>query len=342
MVIPAPTQLLLSGVVSDPLAQPRWGVRSNTPSTLRVPLTLNASSMATGMANTTDPQTIAMAFKQQGNAYKAQGQLAKAAQCYWQAVQHAPQFAPAWFNLGVVYLEQQQWQTAQHAFAQYVQLMPQDVTARLRLAHCYQQTGHVWQAVAQYQNVLKQSPQQDDAQRELKWLLFQQAQHWWPANAQQRLAVQQAQTLQQAQTILAAHYQQRGKSLPERWQSVPQQFRVFTPQETHTAEYNPDQDAIWLRQELAFAHPTVVAAYLAHEWVHAAQADADTSLAEETQAYVASLLLWHAQRGPIRESNLDQVVELWAKGGYPTLYKRVAQTYAPQGLTARNLAQGMQ
>jgi tetratricopeptide (TPR) repeat protein len=54
----------------------------------------------------------ARAYKIWGNARQAQGKVEEAKNCYAKAIELDPDFAEAYTNLGTLYAQEQQWQSA--------------------------------------------------------------------------------------------------------------------------------------------------------------------------------------------------------------------------------------
>jgi hypothetical protein len=101
---------------------------------------------------------------------------------------------------------------------------------------------------------------------------------------------------------------------------------VAPPDSNTLAEYDVDTDSIRTLPEMLFADSRVLAAYMAHEYVHANDRDNLTSLNEETRGYLASIAYWQRQKGELIEPNLDTAVRLYQQG-LPALMKRIQSVY---------------
>jgi tetratricopeptide (TPR) repeat protein len=308
---------------------------------------------------------LARQYKQQGNRYSQNGQWQLAQQLYEQAVATDPTYSDAWFNLGTLHRENQHPLLALQAYQQVVKLTPSDTETWLRMGDCYQQLNDVMSAYRAYGTVLQWQPQHDVAQRKQALIRFNWAmQGKSPLQQQQALQQTAEQAYQQANTLLNSLPESLAKppAGPAQGSPVtakhtakdtskhttmptalrPKRLQQNSPQpgfklngllagSTSLAEYDAFSDSIRVIPELIFAHPTVLAAYLAHEYVHASDRDNMTSVEEEYRGYEASILAWQQFKQQIGqqqrlEPNLDFATALYQQDP-ADLVIRIAEVY---------------
>ena len=76
------------------------------------------------------------------------------------AVELHPNFARAYFDLGLVYQHQKNLDAAKTALKKAMEIYPRFADAQLNLAFTYDQLGEREQAISAYQAVLKDDPKQ--------------------------------------------------------------------------------------------------------------------------------------------------------------------------------------
>ncbi|MEG4403688.1 tetratricopeptide repeat protein [Microcoleus sp. MON2_D5] len=84
----------------------------------------------------------ARAYKIWGNARQAQGKVEEAKNCYAKAIELDPDFAEAYTNLGTLYAQEQQWQSAIAFYQKAIGLQP-------NLASTYRNLARVWTQIGQ-------------------------------------------------------------------------------------------------------------------------------------------------------------------------------------------------
>lgn len=92
------------------------------------------------------------------------------------------------------------------------------------------------------------------------------------------------------------------------------------------AQYENYKQAITVSNSYIYASPQVIAAYLAHESVHAHDNDAYTSVAEEQDAYETAAKFWIKYSNGVKDPEMDYAAELY-KQSPDTLKKRVEEIY---------------
>ncbi len=117
-----------------------------------------------------------------GNAYRALGQLTRAAQCYRTALQREYELPEAHYNLAKVLTDIGQFDEAEHHFRQAIALKPDLKEAWINLIYVLQETGQVEGALQTAEVALQRFPEN----RMLRWnrcifqLLLGRYQDAWP------------------------------------------------------------------------------------------------------------------------------------------------------------------
>jgi tetratricopeptide (TPR) repeat protein len=293
------------------------------------PLPLPESWFSTGRPATVDIN-LARQLKAQGNWYSDHGDYAQAISFYNQALQANPQYSDAWFNLATLYRGQKAWPEAIKAYVQVVRLNPSDVEAWLRLGESYDHNRQPALALQALDRVLALQPYHDVANRKKAWLLFRLGSAALdavkPGLSRQLLNQKQRMAFDKAHKVLHDMAKQGLVTLPGRFKQVTCHVTDFELGSPSLAEYDATTDSIRTIPELVFADANVLAAYLAHEYVHAQDKDNHTDVAEELNGYLASIQVWLSGKGLLTEPNLDYATDL-SKQGLTALSQRIERVY---------------
>ena len=88
---------------------------------------------------------------QAGSAFYRLGDLQNAAKAYESASQLDPLFAPAWFGLGLVHTENEEWPAAIHNYKRASELKPGFLDIEFNLGRAYELSGDLSSAARQYE-----------------------------------------------------------------------------------------------------------------------------------------------------------------------------------------------
>ncbi len=88
----------------------------------------------------------ARVYKIWGNARQAQGKVDEAKNCYAKAIELDPDFAEAYTNLGTLYAQEQQWQSAIAFYQKAIALQPNLASTYRNLARVWAQMGQLSEA----------------------------------------------------------------------------------------------------------------------------------------------------------------------------------------------------
>ena len=95
---------------------------------------------------------------------------------------------------------------------------------------------------------------------------------------------------------------------------------------TNIAQYENYKSKITVSDTYTYAAPQVIAAYLAHESVHAHDKDPYTSVREEQDAYQVATKFWIQNSNGVSDPEMDYAAELYQQSP-ATLNSRVAEIY---------------
>jgi len=93
------------------------------------------------------------------------GDYPRALSALQEVLRQAPDFPPAWHQLGVLYFKLQRYGDGAACLERYLAIAPQRVGDTRVLAHCYYSLGRFEEARAQYERVLAVHPQEVEALR---------------------------------------------------------------------------------------------------------------------------------------------------------------------------------
>lgn len=262
-------------------------------------------------------QLQAETFKDKGNKLFVLGYYDQAIAEYLKALYTDPSYTDAYYNLGRIYMVQDDPRRAGEAFRRLLQLTPDDLEVRNLLAKQYAEQGKYPDALQQYQIALAYEPTFDPALRNEAYLRQQMLAITQPQLAQEQFIQHAASALEEAKVLVKEFFTAKNRDdildlmkagLP--YQFVPTEQRKLN---SNMAEFDftvGGKGLIRISPELAYAQPNVLAAYLVHELIHAADQDPLSSIMEEQNAYRAQAEFWGQYRGQVKDTNLDLAVDL--------------------------------
>ena len=95
---------------------------------------------------------------------------------------------------------------------------------------------------------------------------------------------------------------------------------------SNIAQYENNKKTITVSNSYIYASPQVIAAYLAHEAVHAKDKDSYTSVREEQDAYETAAKFWIENSNGVKDPEMDYAAELYKKSP-SALSSRVEEIY---------------
>jgi tetratricopeptide (TPR) repeat protein len=270
-------------------------------------------------ATTTLQQARAEHFKEVGNEMLRMHLYPQAIQAYQQAIQSNPSYTDAYFNLAQTFKILGQLPQAAYAMTQMLFINPNDHDGRVTLGEYYERMGLTQISKRLYMQVLGSKPNFDPAKRNLGNLIYQDQLKIHPDTAEELLQTAQREVLFKARNLLKTFYstQATGQAADPELAKLSQNIKIqFSPTQVventeNIAEYDHANRCIRLQSKMMFSSPNVIAAYLAHELVHAKDNDGETSVVEEQDGYRALAQFWKQFKHTEDESNLDRALKLY-------------------------------
>lgn len=255
-------------------------------------------------------------YKEVGNEMLRLHLYPQAIQAYTQSIQANPRYTDAYYNLAQAYKTLEQIPHAIGTMTQLLFINPNDHDARVTLGEYYEKLGLPEMSKRLYMQVLRSKPSFDPAKRNLSYLVHVDQAKLSPETAIELHRTTEKGVIFKARALLKNYYTQINpdEELAKLSQSIPIVFQgtQTTGNTENIAEYDHPQRAIRLQTRMIFSSPNVVAAYLAHELVHAKDNDSETSIMEEQEGYRELARFWQRHKNTEEESNLDRALTLYA------------------------------
>jgi tetratricopeptide (TPR) repeat protein len=277
-------------------------------------------------------------FKEKGNDFFLLGYEDLAIAEYMKALYADPSYTDAYYNLSRIYIERKDSRRAAEVLERLLKITPNDLESRVMLAEQLVADKQYPKAIQQYQQALDINPNYDPASRGQAYLQVQLKGNEQPEAAKEAFNQAAASNLKEAKALassfLSEQNNEAGLALLEKnlvFQFTQTEHRKIN---ANLAEYDNTYGShgiIRIRPELAFAAPNVLACYLVHELVHAADQDPLSSVMEEQDAYRQQAKFWQANKGHTQDSNLDLAVALYEEG-VDLLDQEVRRSYGDDDL----------
>lgn len=281
----------------------------------------NASASAIASSNIGNSQSLV----EQGNSYLRVNEFDKAVECYEKAVQMSPDDLTIYLKLGKAYKGKEDYANASQSLENYIASAPDDTDATILLGECYNKQGQYVKAQAQYERAIELDPSNDSAQRSLLETKNNILNCYDPSTAIVQKRQQALNNLNQALSLakgyLPAGYFKDMGDLVISFDKTAQMGGT-----SNIAQYEHGQRKITVTDNYIYAAPQLVTAYLVHEFVHAKDKDAYTSIREEQDAYRQAAEFWIQNSNGIKDPEMDYAAGLYKQS--PTaLDKRVEEIY---------------
>jgi predicted metal-dependent hydrolase len=146
-------------------------------------------------------------------------------------------------------------------------------------------------------------------------MLFEDQSKTHPETAFELLKTTEKELLFKARNLIKQYYTLT--NAPESSKKLAETINIsFEPTQVmdnveNIAEYDHPKRTIRLQPKMMFASPNVVAAYLAHELIHAEDQDGETSIQEEQDGYRELVNFWQRFKNAESEPNLDRTLKLY-------------------------------
>ena len=253
-------------------------------------------------------------YKEVGNDMLRLHLYPQAVQAYQMAITTKPIYTDAYYNLAQTFKILGQIPQAIATMTSMLFINPNDHDGRVTLGEYYERIGDTQSAKRLYMQVLMSKPNFDPAKRNLSYLIHMDQLKSYPETASEIIKTAQKEVIFKARALLKNYYSSFSidPELAKLSQSIPIVFSTTQVVENteNIAEYDHSKRAIRLQSKMMFSSPNVIAAYLAHELVHAKDNDAETSIMEEQDGYRALAKFWNVFKNTEVETNLDRALKL--------------------------------
>ncbi len=244
---------------------------------------------------------------------------------YNNAIIAKPDYIAPYYGLSRVYKKTGQTKQAIETYNQLLQFHPEEIEAQTLSGHCYKKLEDYENARKSFQKAYEQDPKYDFASRSLKeidnLILMQ-------SNPKLAAKIKNEQVQNNLKASLNIITQASHPSIIKKLSAVNYSFDNTDALSGHQniAQYEHNKKRIVITDEYIWAAPEVIAAYLAHENIHAADKDGITSVYEEQDAYEASIKFWIHNNNGVKDPELDYAADLYQKSPQ-VLRDRVAVIY---------------
>lgn len=249
----------------------------------------------------------------------------KALEVYKKASALAPDDTEIYRKLGKTYFYLKDYKNSIANYEKYLQQETGDYEAWIELGRSQNASGYYQKAINSYEKALSLDNSNDLARRSIL-----EAKNNISAirNPEKAYADKQKYAEQNLKTALKLTANYMGAEYMQKLKDVKIVFGETATMggTSNIAQYENNKKTITVSKQYIYAAPQVIAAYLAHETVHAKDADAYTSIREEQDAYEVAAKFWSKNSGGVKDPEMDYAVDLYKKSP-SALRNRVAEIY---------------
>jgi len=241
------------------------------------------------------------------------------------AIDAKPDFIQSYYGLSRVYKKTGHTKNAIETYDKLLQIKPDEIEAQTLLGHCYKKLEDYGKAKEAFQKAYEQDPKYDFATRSLKEIENIILAQTNPELAEKQKEEQIQHNLRASLNLVT---QFTSPEIIKKLSDVNYSFDNTDSLSGHQniAQYEHNRTRIVITDDYIWAAPEVIAAYLAHEDIHAGDKDGITSVYEEQDAYEESIKFWLKHSNGIKDPELDYAAELYKKSPQ-SLRERVAVIY---------------
>lgn len=267
-------------------------------------------------------------YRLKADEAQKQGYFDKAINLYKQALMYNPDDYDTNLNLAKTYKLNGDDKNAIPYFEKVEKANPADLENITILGECYKNIGQYKNAERHFLKVLKQDPNYDYANRNLLDTQNLMLACYNPSLAYKE---RQAAATQNLNTAISMATSFLPKNVVKNIQDVTITFAKTAKMggRSNIAQYehnSPDGRKISVMDDYTYANPVIVATYLTHEGIHAADKDPYTSIREEQDAYRVQAEFWVKNAKNIEDPEMNYVADLY-KQSVKSLDNRVAEIY---------------
>lgn len=284
----------------------------------KIPTTLQGILSSSGVKES-------QSLVEEGKNYAKHQKYDEAVNCFKKSIEMRPEAKETYLELGKVYLRQEKYPDAASSFEEYLKSYESDIDAVLYLGDAYRGSGRYGDAISQYQKASVLEPENDLAKRSLKTAENYRLACIDRQRAQKEKYDTAVANLKQAVAMTKGH-------LPAGYCKDLSNLTICFDKTaklsgtSNIAQYEHAKKKITVTSDYIYAAPNIVACYLVHEFVHAKDKDAFTSVREEQDAYRQAALYWKDNSNGVKDPEMDYVVGLY-KQSPESLDSRVEEIY---------------
>ncbi len=261
----------------------------------------------------------------QGDKALNENKFSEALEKYKQASELSPDNIDINKKLGKVYYHLKDYKNSIENYEKYLEKENTDSDVYIELGSSQNAAGYFQKAIKSYERALEIDKSNDLAKRNILETKNHIAALSYPAEAYEEKQRYAAQNLKTAIDITAEYMG------PKYMQELQDTKIVFGETASmggtsNIAQYENSKNTITVSNKYIYAAPQVIAAYLAHETVHARDKDAYTSIREEQDAYETAAKFWIKNSLGIKDPEMDYAADLYMKSP-SSLKERVAEIY---------------
>lgn len=264
-------------------------------------------------------------YKSLGDSLMDKKKYEYAISSYKKSMEMSPEKNEILLNIARAYLGLQDYNDTIKSLNKYVSAAASTCEAETMLGETYLEEGNYEEALKSFQKAMEADDKDDNAKRgylETQNKILEQTD---PERAKREKYEHGVKTLNEALGIVTQYLS------PEYMKSLSSLKVMFDKTASmsgtaNIAQYEHGKKRIVITDKYTYAAPEIISAYLVHEFVHAKDNDAFTSVAEEQDAYRAASQFWLLNSNGIKDSEMDYAAELYQKSP-ETLDHRVSEIY---------------
>ncbi len=249
----------------------------------------------------------------------------EALKCYKEANQKNPDESKIYRKMAKAQYNLKDYSSAIKNYEIYLEKEPDDSEAWIELGETQRQSGFYQNAQASFNKALEIDPSNDLANRSILETKNNILSLYYPKQAQAQKNRYAADNLKAALNMTVQYM------TPEYMKDLEDVKIIFGKTSSmggtsNIAQYENSKRTITVSDSYIYAAPQVIAAYLAHESVHAKDKDAYTSVCEEQDAYEIAAKFWIQNSNGVKDPEMDYAVDLY-KQSPSSLKNRVEEIY---------------
>ena len=264
-------------------------------------------------------------YKKEGDRLMDNNKYDYAIYNYKKSLELFPERREVLLNLSNAYRKQNDYKDSISSLNQYISAASSTCEAETMLGEDYLSQGNYQEALKSFEKAMKVDPKDDNAKRgylETQNKILEQTN---PEQAKKERYEHGVKTLNEALSITSNYLS------PEYMKDLSNINIMFDKTASmsgtaNIAQYEHGRKRIVVTDKYTYAAPELVSAYLVHEFVHAKDNDAYTSVAEEQDAYRAAAKFWLLNANGVKDSEMDYAAGLYKKSP-ESLDERVAEIY---------------